>query len=625
MDKYRCLVATIVVMLLCIDDIQSSRNPINLIDNGYETILIAIHESVPEDHRIVDRLKEIFTDASGFVFQGTFNRTYYRNVTILLPNTWSDELREAPATTERFDIANVIVDQPNPNYGDNPYTKQTKSCGELGDYIHLTERWLVDEDYSWYYWGNPGKVIGHEWAHLRWGVFDEYPTEEYEHFYYDENGHVQPSRCSEAVTGVSLDIYDGYKECNKDPSSGVLPDSGCRFFPKLENNEATGSYMYANYLDSVFTYCHSSDDLDQMARHNRLARNKQNKQCCYDSAWDVMLDSDDFAKEANPPRDILPDTFILVVQEVELRIVLVLDVSGSMDDNNRLDLLLQASTRYIGYTVPNATWIGIVEFSNDATILSELVQIVGVETRKELIEELPDDAKGATSIGSGLLAGLSVLERGPGGAAGGIIFLISDGEENTPPYMKDVVDLLVQEEVVVDTLALSDEADEGLAKLSDATGGTAYWYSESDESTALHDAFTDTITSRTSTSTDTPVQLASYKTDVEGRDGIFKEEIYIDQSIGRHTIFFIFWEFGSDPVEVVVRDPSGNIIDNQSGTYVQNDDTNTIIIQIEGIAQVLTEDPVPFREFGRVTSGGLFQVDSGVYIPGDDEDLIPPE
>ncbi|XP_077866532.1 calcium-activated chloride channel regulator 1-like, partial [Saccoglossus kowalevskii] len=39
----------------------------------------------------------------------------------------------------------------------------------------------------------------------------------------------------------------------------------------------------------------------------------------------------------------------------------------------------------------------------------------------------------------------------------------------------------------------------------------------------------------------------------------------------------------------------------------------------------VTEDPVPFGEFGRVTSGGSFQVDSGVYIPGDDEDLIPPE
>ncbi|XP_002730442.1 calcium-activated chloride channel regulator 1-like [Saccoglossus kowalevskii] len=561
------------------------RNPVYLENNGYGTVLVAIHESIEEDPLLIERIKEIFTSASSHLHVATKYYTYYDSITILIPKTWSDDLKQAAATTERFDLANFIVDQPSSIHGNNPYTKQFLKCGEPGLYVHLTERWIKDEEYSWAFWGDPGKVIVHEWAHLRWGVYDEYPTQDNEHFYYDENGHVQPTRCSEAVTGQSFDIYSRGKECNTNPSDGVMPSSGCRFIPDLEDNVATGSYMYTSAIESMVTFCHN-DAEDSKSRHNRLARNKHNKQCCYQSVWEVMLQHTDFEEGDKPAVDINVMPSFLVVQETELRIVLVLDISGSMDRNDRFELMIQASTKYIGYTVPRGTWIGIVEFDNTASILSYLIQIDDMETRQELIDLLPDGTGSGTSIGSGLEAGIEVLEEGWETPAGGILFLITDGEENTPPFIDDVIDELVEKEIVVDTLALSDEADPGLAELSAETGGTAYWYSESDDSTALHDAFTDTITSRTSSSTDTPVQLTSYKTSIDAGD-ILSEYIYIDPTIGRHTVFFIFWDFsGNIPVDVVIKAPDGTIIvDGDSGEYYRDDSTHTIIITINGVAQ----------------------------------------
>ncbi|XP_070534070.1 calcium-activated chloride channel regulator 4A-like [Ptychodera flava] len=576
------------IVLASVSTSYCNRNQVELIDHGYGDVLIAIHESIPEDARIINRLKDIFTGASAHLHTATNHWTYFKDVTILIPKTWSDNLRDRAATYERFDIANVVIDQPNPAYSDNPYTRQTRGCGEPGDFIHFTEKWVTDEMYSLYYWGDPGKVVVHEWAHLRWGVYDEYPIKDNEHFYYDQNGHVQPTRCSTHVTGASHDISDNYRRCNTNPASGVMPGKGCRFFPDLQGNSAAGSYLYGNYLSSVEHFCRGGFVGDPSSRHNRLANNRQNRLCCYKSAWEVMLQHPDFPNDGVPSRERLESTTpnIVVVQEVDLRIVLVLDVSGSMDDNNRLEQMIQASAKYIGYTIPTNTWTGIVEFSEQARTLSDLVKLDSNFKRKNLINVLPDDADGATCIGCGLIEGVKVLEKGENSASGGIIFLITDGEENRDPRIADVIDDLVAKEVIVDTLALSDEADDGLAELSARTGGTAYWYSESPVSTALHDAFTDTILSRTGRTINTPVQLASYKTTINGR-ATHSSYVYIDSSIGRDTIFFVFWDFDSrTAVEVEVTSPDGTTIDKYSPNYLKNDDTHTIAIEIGGTAQV---------------------------------------
>ena len=51
----------------------------------------------------------------------------------------------------------VLVSERNPSFADAPYTKQTGECGEPGEYIHLTEKFVTDERYTKQAFGNVGK------------------------------------------------------------------------------------------------------------------------------------------------------------------------------------------------------------------------------------------------------------------------------------------------------------------------------------------------------------------------------------------------------------------------------------------------------------------------------------
>ncbi|XP_070557436.1 calcium-activated chloride channel regulator 4A-like [Ptychodera flava] len=580
------MATSIVMLMICIAGIMPSsanRNLVRLTDNRYSTVLVAINENVVEDRRLLDYIKDIFSDASARLYEATNQRASFSDVTILIPKTWSRNITSERANTERYDIANVIVDEANPDYGDSPYTKQPYGCGQKAEYIHLTPRWITDREYAVKYWGDSGKVVVHEWGHLQWGLFDEYPIEEDEHFYLDTNGRVEPSRCSESITGVSYDIDRG-RFCNLDPDSGVLPGPGCRFFPDGVN-VGTGSYMYANYLDTVLNFCHDDPNGDSESRHSTMSLNKQNKQCAYRSAWDVMNSSADFYSVNAPQANMDTQPAFRVVQEAEFRSVLVLDLSNSMNSNSRVEKQRQAAASYISFTLPNNSWVGIVEFNNGANVIAPLTQLVDEQSRQDLTNMIPTTLAQKTCIGCGLLKGIEVLETSQfGDAAGGIIFLTTDGKETMAPRIGDVTDELVTKQVIVDTLAFSDAADPKLVQLSDDTGGQACWYSESDQSTAVHDCFTTSVTDRISSGQDALVQLTSTAENIEG-SAAYINIAYIDSSIGRDTTFSFFWEFGKAAIVVSVTKPDGTIIDSSDSQYYSDIPGRSIIIKVDGIAE----------------------------------------
>lgn len=58
-------------------------------------------------------------------------------------------------------------------------------------------------------------------------------------------------------------------------------------------------------------------------------------------------------------------------------------------------------------------------------------------------------------------------------AEGGVILLITDGEENEAPYIDVVLPSIVSQGVVVNVIAYGDKASDKLENLAHATGGTA--------------------------------------------------------------------------------------------------------------------------------------------------------
>ena len=51
-----------------------------------------------------------------------------------------------------------IVDEANPSFADAPYTKQLGECGQPGEYIHMTEKFVTDEQYRENSFGDIGKL-----------------------------------------------------------------------------------------------------------------------------------------------------------------------------------------------------------------------------------------------------------------------------------------------------------------------------------------------------------------------------------------------------------------------------------------------------------------------------------
>lgn len=170
-------------------------------------------------------LQRVLTDASTYLHHATRERAYFEDVTIVVPPTWTYKPEyEVVQGGDRFTRAEVRVDFANTAHGDQPYTLQPGECGEPGEYIHITPEFLMgviaaetltsteskDNDTlqadapatndnnqyvgpKWPY-GNPAKVFVHEWAHLRYGTFDEHGyqgDEQMPAFYQDSSNMVR--------------------------------------------------------------------------------------------------------------------------------------------------------------------------------------------------------------------------------------------------------------------------------------------------------------------------------------------------------------------------------------------------------------------------------------------------
>ncbi|XP_078695048.1 calcium-activated chloride channel regulator 1-like [Branchiostoma floridae x Branchiostoma belcheri] len=551
---------------------------IKLQDNGYN-LLVAISEDIPEDPRIVDRLQEILTEASQALYVATNNRAFCAEVKILIPKSWTKKDEYLPAGTETFEKANIRVDVPNPLYEDNPYVQQKGGCGVEGDYMHLTPKYVVDKDYGEMTWGPYGKTFVHEFGHLRWGLFDEYgfddPSgESYPHFYRSSTGGVLPTRCSAKVAGYHQNMVTGAR-CQLNPETGVY-EPECRFYPYFSDNQATGSYMFMHFLDNVKGFCHSDPEGDRLSYHNREAPNKQNVMCQGQSTWDVMNKHQDFANGANPPRAVNSTVprFVLLQESDFVSIVLVLDVSGSMQ-GEPLQRLIQVSRRFIRSTVSFGTSVGVVTFAVDASIEHPVVSVTSQAVRDGLIASLPTSATGGTCIGCGLRKGVQALET-VGPSQGGILLLITDGEENRDPRISEVIPELVPKRVIVSSIAYSQDADAMLQTLSLQTGGLSF-FSGTDESTALDNAFTTTFEEKAGTN---GVKILSEDKTISNRE-TYSNHVYVDNSVGENTTFSVSWLDGQRP-RVTLGTPHGLMITEGDPLYDVTSDT--ITIEIPGIA-----------------------------------------
>ena len=90
------------------------------------------------------------------MFLATKKRHYLKEVTILVPKTWTGSY--TAAVKETFQMGNIIIDKVNNAVGHAPYVSRfTKAdCGDPGLYMHLTPEYVINGFTDSF--GQPGRI-----------------------------------------------------------------------------------------------------------------------------------------------------------------------------------------------------------------------------------------------------------------------------------------------------------------------------------------------------------------------------------------------------------------------------------------------------------------------------------
>lgn len=522
---------------------------------------MAISSAVPQDNTIIDKIKYMFTEGSSYLFEALEKKVYFKDVTILVPPQWSGTDFNK-SRTESFEKARIRVD--NPAHDDDPYTNQYEDCGSESQYIHFTPNFLLDDSLIQTY-GLRGRVLVHEWAHLRWGVYDEYNEDKP---FYFSNG-VQATRCSKHITGQYYDYSSGYlQSCLLDPQTS-LPTKECQFYPNKYQNTKS-SIMYLPSVDSVVAFCREDE-------HNGAAPNMQNKKCGNKATWTVIFEDsvDSVAlRSLKPLQSPPPPPSFTVVQRMQRVVCLILDVSTSMR-GDRIIRQRQAATHFIRHIIEDQGKVGIVTFSTSAVTLRPLTLIDSETTRENLIKILPTQASGSTNVCTGLNKALEVLKADNKDALGDEIIFLTDGEATD--NINVCSPTAIQSGAIIHTLALGNSAAKALQEMADKTDGKFILATDDLTSNLLVDAFA-SLTIPTGDYTKEPVQLES--TGLRTPEW-FNGTVSVDQTVGNKTSFLIIYE--QSPPTVNIQTPSGSLYSNTNMT--QDTIAKTITLTIPGTAE----------------------------------------
>lgn len=557
-------IAGILVLLSMLQAVQSSL--VKLLNNGYEDVIIAINPKIPENKKLIENIKKMVTDASTYMLQATENRVYIRSAKILIPNTWPSNSTYSRPKTESYDKADVIITDPFLS-GDHPYTLQYGGCGERGKYIHLTPNFILNDKLLRIY-GPRGRVLVHEWAHLRWGVFDEYNDDV--PFYFTKQGNVEATRCPLTLGGVNkvLDERGKFLDCEIDEQTGLYEED-CVFMPAVDR-DVHESVMYGQALEPVHAFCTQQS-------HNKEAPNRQNRLCNQRSTWEIIMDSPDM-KTTAPLADtnIAQPTFSML-QYKDRVVTLVLDVSGSMSGYDRIARLYQASEVYIMQIVESGSYVGIVIFSSDATVKSELVKIVDTFQREQLKQFLPKAANGGTNICAGVRKGFEVNRKLDGSTYGTEIVLLTDGED---PGISSCTEEVRNSGAIIHTIALGKSADPGLEGLADITGGLKLYASDDVNANGLIDSFSG-IKSSSGDVTQQSIQIES-TTSLIRPNKCLSGKVTIDITVGNDTFFLVTWISVIPNIEL--KDPKGKLYSNAQ--FVSDVISKSARLTLPGTAEI---------------------------------------
>ena len=155
-------------------------------------------------------------------------------------------------------------------------------------------------------------------------------------------------------------------------------------------------------------------------------------------------------------------------------VVLAIDSSSSMEDNDPDDLRIDSASSFVNLLNSSRERAGLVSWDSDIDFTLELSSDFNVVLDE--IEKV-DTAGGNTDVGRGLAEAVKVLDVSSRPSASKIIIFLSDGETSVdePLDINTVIQNAVEKKYKIFSIGLSFEAGEqDLRKMASATGGKFY-------------------------------------------------------------------------------------------------------------------------------------------------------
>ncbi len=158
-------------------------------------------------------------------------------------------------------------------------------------------------------------------------------------------------------------------------------------------------------------------------------------------------------------------------------VMLCLDRSGSMEEPagtglSRIALLKEAASRCVELT-RDGSGIGVVSFNEDATPGIDLAPFQsGNSQRADVLGAIGGlTPEGATSIGDGVVLARQKLVSGGGAFDGGAMLVMTDGLENEPRFLDEVMGSIDQRSFAIGLGNAQQVSTEALSKLTNRTNG----------------------------------------------------------------------------------------------------------------------------------------------------------
>ncbi|CAB4064686.1 CLCA3_4 [Lepeophtheirus salmonis] len=311
--------------------------------------------------------------ASGILFDTFDKRPYFKRVTVIVPNGWSDSVCEAtiqpPSYPSNYGVPDIFLSPDGDAiYGNHPRTIRSMGCGLSGDFIEFPYSLLSDDRIA-------ARSLVSEWAKYRYGVFEEhgFPGDPYYPVYYERNETLIPSGNTDDRA-----LHGEWKDgCN--PQN----DKNC-YFKYSDTSEIKCSLGFVPFLSNVSGFCHKNNNFDS------VKSTKQFTLCQGKSSSQIIHDHKDFQSLSRLFHHPHPEsTLVSFVREPIKKYLFFVEASSTVANSGLWKWISKATQNLIRYDLPEGSEISIVTYSNETFVMAKSAILKNNKIRGQLADRMP--------------------------------------------------------------------------------------------------------------------------------------------------------------------------------------------------------------------------------------------